>query len=379
MSSAPVTNAVRTADADRLLQLAARKSAQGRETLYRTLWDFFEQRSGTLTEAERALMTDILRRLSRDIEMSIRIELARSLSAKRSAPRDLARVLADQEIEVAFPILMESRVLEDVDLIEVIRTQTHQHRLAVALRKDISNDVCEALVDNGSPEVVVAMLRNDTAKVGQQLMDRIADASRWIEAYQEPLLARADLPPALARRMQAWVSAALRQFIVEKFKVDADEVDDELSGALDKSEKAEVNELPRTPIETMVERLAQEGKLTIDFVMRALRRGEVATFEAAFAQLAGIRLRLARRIIYEPGGEAFAIACIAARIDKANCLRLFELTRRAHDLSPGEIADQSAALAVFYDQTTPEAAEVVARKWRRNPIYLAALKQIGAS
>ena len=44
-----------------------------------------------------------------------------------------------------------------------------------------------------------------------------------------------------------------------------------------------------------------------------------------------------------------------------------------------EIADQSAALAVFYDQTTPEAAEVVARKWRRNPIYLAALKQIGAS
>ena len=370
---------VRTADADRLLQLAARKSAQGRETLYRTLWDFFEQRSGTLTEAERALMTDILRRLSRDIEMSIRIELARALSSKASAPRDLARVLADQEIEVAFPILMESRVLEDVDLIEVVRTQTHQHRLAVAMRRDISSDVCEALVDSGSPEVVVAMLRNETAKVGHQLMDRIADASRSIDAYQEPLIARPDMPPALARRMHAWVSAALRQFIVEKFKVDIDEVDDELSGALDKGPHAELNEMPRTPIETMVERLAHEGKLTIDFVMRALRRGEIATFEAAFAQLAGIRLRLARRIIYEPGGEAFAIACVAAKIDRQNCLRLFELTRRAHDLSAGEIADQSSALAVFYDQTTPEAAEIVARKWRRNPVYLAALKQIGAS
>jgi uncharacterized protein (DUF2336 family) len=370
---------VRSADADRLLQLAARKSAQGRETLYRTLWDFFEQRSGTLTDAERALMTDILRRLSRDIEMSIRIELARALASKAAAPRDLARVLADQEIEVAFPILMESRVLEDMDLIEVVRTQTHQHRLAVAMRRDISNDVCEALVDNGSPEVVVAMLRNESAKVGHQLMDRIADASRSIDAYQEPLLARPDLPPALARRMQAWVSAALRQFIVDKFKVDVDQVDDELSGALDKGPHAELNELPRTPIETMVERLAQEGKLTIDFVMRALRRGEIATFEAAFAQLAGIRLRLARRLIYEPGGEAFAIACVAAKVDKPNCLKLFELTRRAHDLSAAEIADQTAALAVFYDQTTPEAAEVVARKWRRNPTYLAALKQIGAS
>jgi uncharacterized protein (DUF2336 family) len=375
----PMNAVVRTADADRLLELAARKSAQGRETLYRTLCDFFEQRSGTLTEAERSLMTDILRRLSRDIEMTIRIELARSLSARPDAPRDLACVLADQEIEVAFPILMQSRVLEDVDLIEVVRTQSHQHRLTVAMRRDISSNVCEALVENGDSEIVVTMLRNESARLDHALMDRIAETSKADDALRQPLLVRHDLPPALARRMFAWVSVALRQYIVDHFNLDADRIDDELSGALEKTPLSDEFENPRTPMETMVERLAQDGKLTIDFVMRALRRGEIAAFEAAFAQLAGIRLRLARRIIYEPGGEALAIACVAGRIDRENCLKMFELTRRAHDLTSHEIADQTDALGVFYDQTTPEAAEVVVRRWRRNPGYLAALKQIGAT
>ncbi len=371
--------APRSADAERLLELAARKSAQGRETLYRTLWDFFEQRSGMLTQAERDLMTDILRQLSREIEMTIRVELSKRLASQPGASRELARILADDQIEVAFPILMESRVLQDVDLIEIVREHTQQHRLAVAMRADISGDVCTALVDCADDQVTVALLRNTTARIGAGLYERISERSRTSEILQEPLLGRPDLPPAVARRMYAWVSAALRHFIVGRYEVDPDAVDDTISQTLSAASQATVEEMPSSPAEIMVERLAREGKLTSDFLVKALRRGEIAAFEAGFAKLAGIRLQLAKRIIYEPGGEAFAIACIAGSIEKASCLKIFELTRKAHEMPLSEAMAQVDALARFFDTTSREAAEIVVRKWRRDPQYLAALKQIGGS
>lgn len=375
--ASPTAAAPRSADAERLLELAARKSAQGRETLYRTLWDFFEQRSGMLTQAERDLMTDILRQLSREIEMTIRVELSKRLAAQPGANRELARILADDQIEVAFPILMESRVLQDVDLIEIVRERTQQHRLAVAMRADISGDVCTALVDCADDDVTVAMLRNTSAQIGAGLYERLSEQSRGSEILQEPLLGRPDLPAAIARRMFAWVSAALRHFIVGRFQLDTDAIDDTISQSLTATSQVAIEEPLTSPAENMVERLAREGKLTSDFLVKALRRGEIAAFEAGFAKLAGIRLQLAKRIIYEPGGEAFAIACIAGAIDRQNCLKMFELTRKAHEMPLSEAIAQADALGPFYDTTSREAAEVVVRKWRRDPEYLAALKQIG--
>lgn len=377
--ASPTAVAPRSADAERLLELAARKSAQGRETLYRTLWDFFEQRSGMLTQAERDLMTDILRQLSREIEMTIRVELSKRLAAQPGACRELARILADDQIEVAFPILMESRVLQDVDLIEIVRERTQQHRLAVAMRADISGDVCTALVDCADDEVTVAMLRNTSAQIGAGLYERLSEQSRGSEILQEPLLGRPDLPAAVARRMFAWVSAALRHFIVGRFQLDTDAIDDTISQSLTATSQVAVEEPLTSPAETMVERLAREGKLTSDFLVKALRRGEIAAFEAGFAKLAGIRLQLAKRIIYEPGGEAFAIACIAGSIDRRSCLKIFELTRKAHEMPLSEAIAQADALGTFFDTTSREAAEVVVRKWRRDPEYLAALKQIGVA
>ncbi len=377
--ASPATMAHRSPDAEKLLELAARKSTQGRETLYRTLWDFFEQRSGLLTQAERDLMTDILRQLSREIEMTIRVELSKRLAAQPGASRELARILADDQIEVAFPILMESRVLQDVDLIEIVRERTQQHRLAIAMRADISDDVCNVLADCADDDVTVAMLRNTTARIGTGLYERLGEQSRSSEALQEPLLGRPDLPPGVARRMYAWVSAALRHFIVGKFQLDLDTIDDTISQSLAATTHTGNDEQASSPAMTMVDRLAREGKLTSDFLVKALRRGEIAAFEAGFAKLAGLRLQLAKRIIYEPGGEAFAIACIAGAIDRPNCLKMFELTRKAHEMPSREAAAQVDALAAFYDNTSREAAEVVVRKWRRDPEYLAALKQIGTA
>ena len=65
-------------------------------------------------------MTDILRRLIRDVEVTVRKALAGRLAGEASAPPDLIKPLANDEIEVAHSILLKSEVLQDIELIEII-------------------------------------------------------------------------------------------------------------------------------------------------------------------------------------------------------------------------------------------------------------------
>jgi uncharacterized protein (DUF2336 family) len=367
------------ADAEKLFELARRKSQAGRETLYKNIWDLFENRGTSLSERERELMRDILRRLSHDIEMSIRVKLAENLSRRVAAPRDLVQMLANETIEVAYPILMESRVLQDLDLIEVVRQQTFRHQLAVAMRHDIGEDVSQALVDTRNPDVIVALLNNHSAKLSTDLVNELVDESELVERYQSPLLRRPDLPPLLARRMYAWVSAALRQHILQHFAIDEDDLDDTVAETMVEVSAAESRSEPDEAPQRLVDKLFDAGQLTPGFLIKALHQSEVTLFELGFAKLCGLRALLMRRIIYEPGGEALAIACRAIGLDRAVFQTVYKLTRQARGSEKTVPEAELAELKNYFDGLNRAGASLVLRKWQRNPDYLYALKQVGVN
>ena len=63
-------------------------------------------------------------------------------------------------------------------------------------------------------------------------MDYLVSESKRVDAYQNPLVRRPDLPPELAERMSWWVSAALRQKITGRFSLDLGELDDAIETAV---------------------------------------------------------------------------------------------------------------------------------------------------
>ena len=91
--------------------------------------------------------------------------------------------LANDEIEVAHPILVQSEVLRNAELIEVIRHRTMEHRLAIAMRRSVAPDVSDALVDSGEDEVIERLLENKGAEISAGTMERIVDLS---EKYAFP-------------------------------------------------------------------------------------------------------------------------------------------------------------------------------------------------
>jgi uncharacterized protein (DUF2336 family) len=219
------------------------------------------------------------------------------------------RLLANDAIEIARPILEKSDVLRDEDLIEIIRTRTDEHRLCIAMRDRVSEAVSDALVEEGSPNVVEALLKNPHAEISKSAMSYLVAESRRVDRFQEPLLLRHDLPPELAHRMFWWVSAALRRKILTDFTdMNVAHLDVALQGATRKAIAAHnpKESADATALE-LVKHMAAQGQLTMPFLAQALRQQKVPVFLAGLSQMSGISMTVARRIFDDQAGHGLAV------------------------------------------------------------------------
>src|SRR6185437_3940138 len=358
-----------------LFELARDKTVAGRQALTATVTDLFFAQGAALTDRERTLMTEILRQLIEDVETSVRRSLAERLAHQKDAPRDLVLALANDEIAVAHSILLHSEVLRDDELIEIIHHRTLEHQLAITMRKSLSEQVCDALVETGDVAVVKSLLENHDARIASATMAYLVEQSKRVDSYQNPLLGRPDLSPDLARKMYFWVSAALRKHILENFPIDAAELDDVLEDTvLDLATQQDAAE-KRKSVE-LAESLAQKGPITAPLLIQTLRQGEIALFEALFARLAGIRLTLVRRLLFERGGEGLAVACRALRIEPPLFASIYLLSRKARQSEPPPERGEMKRILDFYADTPTHAAEQLLRKWRRSQDFLKAVWEV---
>jgi uncharacterized protein (DUF2336 family) len=363
--------------ADELFALARDKSEQGRRALFDTVSDLFLEDGRSLSDRERALMGEILRHLIHDVEMTVRKALAERLAVRADTPRSLVLELANDEIEVAHDILLESKVLQDADLVEVIKHRTMEHQLAVSMRNSVSEQVSKALVETGQEDVITSLLNNHGARVSREVMEYLVSESKRVDAYQNPLVERPDLSPDLAQRMYWWVSAAIKKHIADRFSIDQASLDDAVEAAATQNMDQQLETVATTTkSEELVDRLDDLGELDADFLIKSLRQGEVSLFEAGFGKMSGLRPKLLRRILFESGGEALALLCRAIDIDADTFLTVYALTRRAKDGEQEIDSQQRADLEKLYRMTDPGDAERVLKRWRRSSAYLYAQRQV---
>lgn len=367
-----------------LLDLARDKSANGKSQLVQIVGDLFFEEERVLNERERTLMTDILRQLIQDVEISVRKALADRMAEESEAPSDLINILANDELDVAHNILLKSEVLQDLELIEIIQHQTFEHQLTIAMRDKVSEAVSEALVETGNTKVIKTLIENDSAQISDDTIETLVNASKTEEPLQEPLLNRPDLSPHLAKRMYWWVSAALRKHIVEQYQIDPTELDQKIESTIKDllgepepaSGHGEIDTRSLEQASHLAQRLADKQAITPQVLLQTLRRGEVRMFEGMFAQLTGLRHNLVRRIVFEPGGEGLAIACKAIGMVKPDFGSLFLLSRSAR---PGDkVVDprEVSRVMTFFDRLRLDTAKKVVGRWKLDPNYLFALKQV---
>lgn len=367
-------------DLSSLTHLAHSRSPESRKALAAVMADLFVGEGRTLSDRERSLMLNILEQVIGDAERAVRRTLSRKLADMPDAPPDLIRYLAADEADVAFPVLTRSRVLFDEDLIEVIRNRTLEHQLAIAMRYSVSEAVSAALVESGEISVIERLLQNDNANLSQQTLRYLVDQARRMDAFQEPLLSRRELGAELARKLFLWVSAALRHRIVDRFALDSETVDLLLQQAALESIDADdacfgARPAP-APGSGLAGEVAEDGLLDASLMVQALAQGEVNLFVSLFARASHLSTRLVERIFFDPGLQAFAVACKGMGIDRNTFSRLFEFSRSARPATRKTLKKEIVGALACFDRLSLDTARGVLHAWRLNPDFAAALRAL---
>lgn len=345
-------------DMGRLAQLAMNpQSGATREEIYLAVASLYRIQGAGLNTRERELMREILRRLTRDVEMAIRIALAQRLAEDTTAPHDLITLLVDDTIEVARPLILNSPLLTESDVLRLIAEAGIGHQEAVAHRPNIGIPVTDALVKSGHDTVLLALVKNATAKISSVTFETLVEKSKALTGLQEPLIRRPDMPPKLASNMCEWVSDALKDFIKANYtapsSLEAALTDAKLAV---KSEPIGPSEVPADSAQKLVDKLAASGQLKAGFLMRVLSQGQIDLFDLAFAKLMAMELSLFRAAFYDSGAAAVALACRAAGIDRSVFATVFNLSRQARGMASGLGPSDTAAVDKVFTSLTRQAA-----------------------
>ncbi|MEO5336273.1 MAG: DUF2336 domain-containing protein [Magnetospirillum sp. WYHS-4] len=357
-----------------LVDLAKEPSEERRRQLLKEVTDLFMNSSDGLSETERGHFGDIMGRVAAEMESKVRQVLSERLARHAGAPHDLIAQLANDSIEVARPVLEHSPVLDETDLVAIASHQSQDHLAAVAVRPSVSETVSDHLVARGDDRVLLSLVSNRGARFSRAGMAAVVDRAEANAQLHKPLINRGDVPPDMLHRMFWTVSAPLRQKILEATaNIPGDEVDrlladaeTEIMAGLSTLATGHTVKGPAFDPSTidMAEKFAHNkeaaGQLTPDLLVQLLRQGQVAYFVTGFARLVGVDTQTARRILYDPSGEAVAIACKAVAFDRVYFSNLLLMTDQSGSRRPEEIQK----LAEIYDQIAPETAQRAMRFWK---------------
>lgn len=163
-----------------------------------------------------------LERLAGDELPRVRGLLAEEIKGLHSVPKQIINWLArDVETTVAVPILEYSPLLSDADLIEIIAAASAECVIAaVARRRDVSEDVSEAIVATLDIPAVATLLANPSAKIREKTMQTITTNAATTEAWHTPLVMRAELSVRVMRRIAGFVSTGLLEQLQQRSGLD---------------------------------------------------------------------------------------------------------------------------------------------------------------
>lgn len=256
-----------------------------------------------LSEAERELAREIFRIMAKDAEVMVRSTLAKHLKANPDLPKDVALALARDVEEVSLPVLEFSSVLDDGDLIEIVRSSSADKQRAVARRDSVSRKVANALIDHGkSAGVVAELMNNRSAQLGEAEYAKALKKHGNDPAVANSVASRPQLPITIAERVVNMVSERLREFLLSKHEIAPELATDII---LQVRERATVNLLPpdakSADVVDLCRQLRDNRRLTPSLILRALCTGDLAFFEASLAVLSNTSIVNARMLIHDEG------------------------------------------------------------------------------
>ena len=136
----------------------------------------YKVRGAELSSGERKFAHKLLDLMSQDAVAIVRRTLSVTLRNSPELPRDVALRLAADIDNIAVPVLLNSPVLTDEDLVDVLRSKAAAKVAAIAKRAKVSGTIVREIVRYGDSHAVAQVAANDGAIIDEKLaIDKTID------------------------------------------------------------------------------------------------------------------------------------------------------------------------------------------------------------
>src|SRR6516225_66468 len=168
--------------------------------------------TGGYSEDEIRTFGEVIGRLSEEIELAARAQLASRMAQFGRAPTNIIHKLAfDDAIEVAGPVLTHSERLDSDILVANAETKGQPHLLAISKRKSLDAVVTDVLVLRGNQEVVNSVASNQGARFSGFGFLHMIKRAEGDSILAEQLGLRNDIPRHLFQQLIAKASEDVKK------------------------------------------------------------------------------------------------------------------------------------------------------------------------
>lgn len=335
------------------------KNASRSSELARQVATLFSYTSDRCSAEQVEIYDSVLLRLVGMVELEVRQFVAEKMARLRRGPEETVRRLATDSIEVAEPILRDSPMLRDADLVAIAEEQGDSHRLAIAQRDVLSELVTDMLVRRGDPLVKKTVAGNSGALFNTAtLCALITDAAEDI-SMQEILSDRPDLADEHIHQLISVAGQDVRSKLLSRGKKDeAQRVDEAVDAlALNMSNDYWLGRYDFETAQTRVLVLAKRGLINEGALRRFANEDRFAEAVAAFAWITRCGLEEVSHWMVRPDPEPFLVVARSNGISPITVSQLLNIGAWRHRLSPDE---RRQAMQVFERMSVSDAKRKLA-------------------
>ena len=311
------------------------------------------------SDEQIGLFDDVFQCLMEHIETSAKALLANRLAPIDTAPPLTIRALAfDDLIEVAGPVLSQSKRLDDETLIETARSKSQAHLMAISTRKALSGAVTDVLVLRGNDEVVQSTVNNPGAEFSERGFTRLVNRAEGDDNLATCIGLRPTIPRHLYLKLVAKASETVRRRLEAANPQQAREVPTAVREATRRARSAPAAVTPDTAIaHALVKSLYEDGRLDEFQVAAFAEAGKFDETNASIAALANVPVSIAENMMIETRAEGVMILAKVAGLSWSTVKAIINMR---DELSGGEPTDLQACKAT-YERLRPSTAQQVLR------------------
>jgi uncharacterized protein (DUF2336 family) len=339
-------------------------SAERRARTLRRITSLFLNGADQYTEDHVGLFDSVFTRLIEEIETKARAELAHALAPMGNAPIEAVRRLAkDDDIAVAGPVLEQSPRLEESDLVDIARTKSQAHLLAISGRSGIAEAVTDELIRRGDRQVVCSVADNRQARLSDQSFSTLVSKAEYDGALAEKVGTRPDIPARLFRALLLKATELVQQRLLAAAKP---ETQAEIQRVLARvsHEVGSARSRDYSVAERAVEALHRQGKLNESALVEFAQAGQYEQMIAALARLCGVPIDVVDRLMGGDRPDPILILCRSAGWGWPTAKTLI---MARHGTRGASSVALDTAFSNF-ERLSPATAQRVLRFWQARPV-----------